>query len=101
VDRDGACLLVRHLCEADHCLLLLEERQTGLHSVSFQRNGLTRREAELLQWVTQGKTNAEIGIILSISLATVKKHLQHVYEKLGVETRTAAATLALSWRADG
>jgi DNA-binding CsgD family transcriptional regulator len=101
VQRNGTCLLVRHLCEAEQCLLLLEERQTPQSSVSFQRNGLTRREAEMLQWVTQGKTNAEIGCILSISLATVKKHLQHVYEKLGVETRTAAATLALSWRADG
>jgi len=92
---------VRHLCEADHCLLLLEERQTGPQPVSFEQNGLTRREAEVLQWVTQGKTNTEIGCILGISTRTTQKHLEHIYEKLGVETRTAAATLALGWRARG
>lgn len=49
----------------------------------------------------QGKTNAEIGLIHGISAETVKKHLQHVYEELGVETRTAAATVALGWRSQG
>lgn len=52
----------------------------------------------MLQWVAQGKTNAEIGCILDMSPGTVKKHLRQVYEKLGVETRTAAAALALGWR---
>jgi DNA-binding CsgD family transcriptional regulator len=101
VQRDGTCLLVRHLCEAEQCLLLLEEQQTAVQSVSFEQDGLTRREAEVLQWVAQGKTNAEIGDILGISIRTVQKHLEHVYEKLGVETRTAAATVALGWRAEG
>lgn len=45
--------------------------------------------------MAQGKTNTEIGSILGMRPATVKKHLQHVYEKLGVETRIAAVTLAL------
>lgn len=101
VERDGTCLLVRHLCEAKQCLLLLEERQTARAPASLEQGGLTRREAEVLQWVTQGKTNIEIGCILSMSPATVKKHLEHIFEKLGVETRTAAATLALGWRSDG
>jgi DNA-binding NarL/FixJ family response regulator len=57
---------------------------------------LTSREAEVLYWVTQGKTNRDIGDILSLSPRTVHKHLEHVFEKLGVETRTAAAALALS-----
>jgi DNA-binding CsgD family transcriptional regulator len=86
VEREGTCLLVRYLCEADCCLLLLEEQQTARAPVSFERGGLTRREAEVLQWVVQGKTNVEIGCILGVSPATVKKHLVHVYEKLGVET---------------
>lgn len=60
---------------------------------SFQ---LTAREAEVLYWVALGKTNREIGEILEISPRTVNKHLEHVFEKLGVETRTAAASLALS-----
>ena len=58
--------------------------------------GLTPREAEVLYWVARGKTNRDIGDILGSSPATVKKHLEHVYEKLGVETRTAAASLALA-----
>jgi DNA-binding CsgD family transcriptional regulator len=57
---------------------------------------LTMREAEVLYWVVKGKTNRDIGDILGSSPATVKKHLEHVYEKLGVETRTAAANLAMS-----
>ncbi len=56
---------------------------------------LTPREAELLSWVVQGKTNPEIAIILGIKLTTVKKHLESIFAKLGVENRTAAVTLAL------
>jgi DNA-binding response OmpR family regulator/DNA-binding CsgD family transcriptional regulator len=56
---------------------------------------LTGREAEVLYWVVQGKTNRDIADILGASPATVKKHLEHVYAKLGVETRTAAANLAM------
>ena len=57
--------------------------------------GLTPREAEILHWVVQGKTNPEIGTILGIQLTTVKKHLESTFVKLGVENRTAAVTLAL------
>ncbi len=57
--------------------------------------GLTAREAEVLIWLAQGKTNAEIGIILGMGLATVKTHLLHIFAKLGCETRTAAARTAL------
>ena len=56
---------------------------------------LTAREAEVLYWLAKGKTNRDIGDILGTSPATVKKQLEHVYEKLGVETRTAAAALAI------
>jgi DNA-binding CsgD family transcriptional regulator len=98
VNRDGTRLLVRHLCEADHCLLLLEERQTAPKRRAFAAGRLTRREAEVLQWVAQGKTNTEIGHILGVSVRTIQKHLEHIYEKLGVETRIAAATVALGRR---
>jgi DNA-binding NarL/FixJ family response regulator len=57
--------------------------------------GLTPREAEVLLWAAQGKTNAEIGLILEASTATVKKHVEHVLEKLGVENRQSAAVRAL------
>jgi len=57
----------------------------------FQHYGLSPREIELLPLIAQGKTNKEIGIILNISLHTVTKHLEHIYTKLGVYSRTAAA----------
>ena len=50
----------------------------------------------MLHWVIKGKTNRDIGDILGMSPRTVNKHLEHVFEKLGVETRTAATNLALS-----
>ncbi len=56
---------------------------------------LTAREAEVLYWVVKGKTNRDIGDILGTSPRTVTKHLEHIFEKLGVETRTAAAAIAM------
>jgi len=57
--------------------------------------GLTPRVAEVLVWVAQGKTNADIATILGISEWTVKKHVLEIFEKLGVETRTAASLRAI------
>jgi DNA-binding CsgD family transcriptional regulator len=58
--------------------------------------GLTAREAEVLFWITEGKTNPEIAIILDSTPGTVKKHAANLYAKLGVPTRTSAARCALS-----
>lgn len=58
--------------------------------------GLTPREAEVLFWLSEGKTNAEIGMILESSRRTVEKHVEHILEKLRVENRGAATRLALS-----
>jgi DNA-binding CsgD family transcriptional regulator len=55
---------------------------------------LTPREKEVLSWVAKGKTNRDVAEILGMSPRTVNKHLEHVFEKLGVETRAAAAALA-------
>ncbi len=57
--------------------------------------GLTRREQEVLFWVSEGKRNSEIGQILGISSGTVKRHLENLYRKLGVENRHGAARSAL------
>ncbi|MES3003492.1 MAG: response regulator transcription factor [Pseudomonadota bacterium] len=57
---------------------------------------LTAREAEVLYWVVKGKINRDIADILGASPATVKKHLERVFAKLGVETRTAAAGMAMT-----
>ncbi|WP_068637957.1 response regulator transcription factor [Thauera butanivorans] len=53
-------------------------------------NPLTPREMDVLEWVARGKTNRDVAEILDMSPRTVNKHLEHIYEKLGVETRTAA-----------
>jgi DNA-binding response OmpR family regulator/DNA-binding CsgD family transcriptional regulator len=58
--------------------------------------GLTPREAEVLFWLSEGKTNGEIGLILDSSRRTIEKHVEHILEKLRVENRGAAARLALS-----
>jgi DNA-binding NarL/FixJ family response regulator len=57
--------------------------------------GLTPRVAEVLLWVAQGKTNADIATILGISESTVKKHLLEIFEQVGVETRSAATLRAI------
>ncbi len=61
----------------------------------LQTLGLSPKQAEVLLWVAQGKTNAEVACILGITKATVKKHLEHIFEKLGVEKRGAASLIAL------
>ena len=80
--------------ESGLAVLLLEEEAPDPSLGLLGALGLTERESEVLYWVAQGKTSPEIAIILGAALKTVKKHLQHVYEKLGVETRTAAALRA-------
>lgn len=63
--------------------------------VQLESLGLTPREAEVLYWVTLGKTNPEIASITAVQLTTVKKHLESIFLKLGVENRTTAAAMAL------
>jgi DNA-binding CsgD family transcriptional regulator len=63
--------------------LVLQERRIDAY--------LTPREQEILAWVARGKTNAEIARLLWVAPSTVRKHLENVYAKLGVSTRTAAA----------
>lgn len=57
--------------------------------------GLTQKESEVLLWVAQGKTNSECALILGSTEGTIKKHLEHIFEKLGVEKRGAASLIAL------
>lgn len=76
-------------------MLLLEEHATGGESpASLLCLGLTPREAEVLFWTAHGKTSPEIAIILDAALNTVKKHVQNILLKLGVESRLAAALRA-------
>jgi DNA-binding NarL/FixJ family response regulator len=82
--------------ERQRVLELQRNRTTDFSSaVPLEALGLSPREAEVLLWVAQGKGNRDIGLLLEISEATVKRHLLHIFEKLGVETRTAAALNAI------
>ena len=60
-----------------------------------QRHGLTEREAEVLLWISRGKANREISEILGISPRTVNKHLEQIFEKMGIENRASAAAAAV------
>lgn len=76
-------------------MLLLELQREGHAAASrLAHAALTPRETEVLSWLAKGKTNRDIADILGLSHRTVNKHLEHIFEKLGVETRAAAAALA-------
>ena len=79
----------------DVLIVMREVSDAAVVDAMVQAFKLTLREAEVLYWVAKGKTNRDIGDILGSSTATVKKHLERVYVKLGVETRTAAANLVM------
>ena len=78
----------------DWLIIMREVSDAGVIEAMSLSLKLTAREAEVLYWVVKGKTNRDIGEIVGSSPATVKKHLERVYVKLGVETRTAAAGVA-------
>ena len=63
--------------------------------------GLTARETEVLTWIAQGKTNYEIGVILSASTGTICKHVERILCKLRVKNRTSAAAVAFAALAKG
>ncbi|HET7715746.1 MAG TPA: LuxR C-terminal-related transcriptional regulator [Bauldia sp.] len=73
-------------------------RVTAASASAIRVDGLplTRRENEVLYWVSMGKTNEEVSAIIGAKPMTVKKHLEHIYDKLGVPNRTAAARLRVS-----
>jgi DNA-binding NarL/FixJ family response regulator len=61
----------------------------------LRKLGLTEREAEVLLWVAQGKSNGDIAILLGMAESTVKRHLSNLFPKLGVDGRNAATISAL------
>ncbi len=93
--RQLVCALQGRTADDDWLLVLREVSDAATVEATMQAFRLTLRESEVLYWVVKGKTNRDIGDILGSSPATVKKHLERIYEKLGVETRTAAASMAM------
>lgn len=79
--------------DTDDNLVLLFELIKGKSEERLRRHRqLTPRERQVLFWVARGKSNSETGTILGISPSTVGKHLERIYQKLGVENRTAASS---------
>jgi DNA-binding NarL/FixJ family response regulator len=94
---NGQALVLRNLGPVglgEQMLLLQRRAEPSAAAHRLSTASLTPREAEVLSWVAKGKTNRDVGDILGMSPRTVNKHLEHVFEKLGVETRAAAAALA-------
>ena len=97
-DRDALCLetLRPHIVSAYKNARRLVDASSRLPAAvsSTPEPPLTPRESEVLYWVSMGKTNEEVGTILGARPLTVKKHLEHIYDKLGVSNRTAASRLS-------
>jgi DNA-binding CsgD family transcriptional regulator len=96
MDPHGSRLTVRLLDNRSNNedLLLFEEARAATPD-DFRPFGLTLRECEILYWVTEGKTDPDIALLLDVKLRTVQKHIENIYRKLGVESRTAALRTAL------
>jgi DNA-binding response OmpR family regulator/DNA-binding CsgD family transcriptional regulator len=92
----GARLRVRRFAEVGEaeCVTLLLEEHFDAGGILQRQFGLTPREAEVLFWIAQGKSNPEIALILANTTGTVKKQVQSILEKLGVENRMVAALKA-------
>jgi len=93
IQRESKILTVHLLSPAKSAesRLLLTESDQEVQAKPLQALGLTKREAEVLLWISRGKRNAEIAAILATSERTVGKHVEKILHKLGVENRTAAA----------
>ncbi len=89
-------LIIRLIIEqvGERYLLLLEEQTLAL-SQSLELLGLSQRETEVLFWVMQGKDNKAIAAKLSVGKSTVRKHLESIYQRFGVQSRTEAIAQAL------
>jgi DNA-binding CsgD family transcriptional regulator len=95
IQQNGRELIVRLVLESDARYLLILEEQTLASFNSLELLGLSQRETEVLQWLMQGKDNKYIAVQLTIKVGTVRKHLENIYLKLGVRSRTEAISHVL------
>lgn len=93
-ERLGELEILGTTTESDAPALVLIGRTSAVASASNATATLSSRESEILHWIGEGKTNAEIGVLLRISGRTVAKHCERLFEKLGVENRLSAALVS-------
>jgi DNA-binding response OmpR family regulator/DNA-binding CsgD family transcriptional regulator len=94
----GGTLSVRLLVDDDAdglAMFWIEEKRAEGDYAALRALGMSSREAEVLYWMSHGKTNPEIGIIIGAAAGTVKKHAENIFAKLHVEGRSAAMLRAL------
>jgi DNA-binding NarL/FixJ family response regulator len=83
------------LAEIDALIEALPEIRTGTPATPASTHGLSRREVEVLQMLVEGQSNRSIAEALSLSERTIQNHVFHIFNKLGVNTRAAAAAHAV------
>jgi DNA-binding CsgD family transcriptional regulator len=97
IQQAGRELTIRFVIEpskASYLLLLEEQTLSSLNSLELL--GLSQRETEVLRLIIQGKDNKSISIQMNIKIGTTRKHLENIYLKLGVQSRTEAVAYALA-----
>jgi len=83
------------LSSSDEILIKFKHGSSETNEQTLARLlSLTSRESEVLYWLTMGKTNKDISVILNLSPRTVNKHLEQIFQKMGVDNRTSAAVAA-------
>jgi DNA-binding NarL/FixJ family response regulator len=87
--------IISHIGPDEILLRLIEGNPNDDQLMLRNKLSLTQRESEVLLWIARGKSNRDIGEILALSPRTVNKHLEQIFNKLGVENRTSAAALAV------
>jgi len=97
IEMPGLSLVFRGaVVDSRHWIIASQEQNLGALADSLQKTyGLSARQADVLLWLSRGKSNVDIASILDISDRTVAKHLEHIFEKLGVENRLSASRKAL------
>lgn len=90
------CVLMGTMNDGTNAVSLLLKRPGDEERLLETTLGLTVREAQVLLWISKGKSNRDVSAILNISPRTVNKHLEQIFVKLGIENRTSAAAIAMA-----
>ncbi len=98
IEQKGQQLIIYLITDSikNKYVLLLEEQPPQSFSINtLELLNLTQREAEVLFWIAKDKSNTEVAKVLGCSKETIRKHLENIYKKLGVQTRMGAVMVSL------